>query len=90
MTKKRPKNKQELPSKSGVGKKIVYRDKVVFEFKSGEIKYKNGEGRLKIDTKGYFSFLIKTEKGWQPVKGELLKIKLVKEKKPVGYGKKSV
>ena len=90
MAKRKPKNKQELPSKSGVKKKPVYRDKVVFEFSSENITYKNGEGRLKIDTKGYFSFLIKTDKGWQPVKGELTKLKLVKERKPVGYGKKNV
>lgn len=89
--KKKPKNKQELPSSSGSKKKPVYRDKIIFEFKTEEGIFKNGgEGRLKLDNKGYFTFVIKKEGKWKNVKGVLLKLKLVREiKKTVGSIKKA-
>jgi hypothetical protein len=79
--KKRPKNKQELPAKSGVKNKPVFRDRIIFEFEVNTEVFRNGnEGRLKLDNKGYFTFVIKREGKWQNVKGKLRKLKLIKEK----------
>lgn len=89
--KKRPKNKQELSPKSGVKKKPVMRDRVLFEFESEGNKYRNGgEGRIKLCKDGFLTFVVKNEGKWKNVKGELKKLRLIKERKPVGYLKKNV
>lgn len=90
MAKQRVKNKQELSPKSGTKPKIEYKDKIIFEFESEGVKYKNGGiGRIKIDKDGIMSFLIKIENKWKGVKGKILKLKVVQVKKTAGYGKKS-
>jgi len=80
MKKKRPKNKQEISSFSGVRKKkkIILpenKPKVVFEFIADDGVIYNF-GRLKIDTTGGVSFLINTVTGWKPIKGKLKWIKI--------------
>jgi hypothetical protein len=76
--KKRPKNKQELPSKSGKKRRKILptKDIVEFEFIHNDEKYKNGTGRLKIATDGGISCLIFKDDKWYPVKATLTKIKL--------------
>jgi hypothetical protein len=72
-------------------RKIEYRDRVRFQFVTDSGVYKNDSGRIKIDSKGYLSFLIKKEDKWTPVKGKLEKFKIVKEQKnPVGSTTKTV
>ncbi len=80
--KKRPKNKNEIDSFSGVIKKkkappVQKKPKVTFEFQDEQgITYKTGEGRLKIDKDGGVSFLLSVEDTWKTLKGHIKNIKI--------------
>jgi hypothetical protein len=77
--KRRPRNKQELSSKSGKRVRKILPKKTIVEFEfsyMGKI-YKNGDGaRLKIMDDGGISCLITWEDRWMPVKATLEKIKM--------------
>jgi hypothetical protein len=87
--KKRPKNKQELSSKSGHRPKKELPRKIVVEFsfttKEGVV-YKQPQGRIKVSQDGGVSCLILTEEGWKPVKAILnfikMKTVIIKKKDP--------
>lgn len=72
------KNKNTIPSKSGKKIKKVLPTKTIveFEFEHNDEKYKNGTGRLKVATDGGISCLIFKDDKWYPVKATLLKIKM--------------
>lgn len=80
--KKRPKNKESIPPNSGVRKKPIYKKRVIFEFEREGQVLRNVKDpvRLKVMQDGGISFLIQTEKGWIPIKGDLISIKMVKER----------
>lgn len=85
MSKKRPKNKQEMSSFSGKKKRpaLKYKTRIDFSFKTvDETVYKNGQGRIKITEEGDPQYLIKVNHKWQTVKAELLTLKVVTYVKP--------
>lgn len=87
--KRRPKNKQEISPNSGSRDKKppVFKTKIRFTFTSESITYTNGQGRLKVDTEGFISFLIKDQDKWKNVKGELVSLQ-VKQIKHVAVQRK--
>lgn len=81
--KKKPKNKNEIDSFSGVIKKkkkpLEYKKPMVeFQFTHEGRRYGNNKGRLKIDIHGGVSCLLLLETGWKNVKGILNYIKIKK------------
>jgi len=84
--KRKPKNKNEIDSFSGVlkKKKVVHPEKklkVDFEFVTLDGQhYKGGQGRLKVDLEGGVSFLLKGDISWKSLKGNLLWIRIKKNK----------
>lgn len=79
---RKPKNKNELESFSGVTKKkkvlvVDKKPKVDFIFEDLEGKrYTTADGRIKIDQQGGVSFLLKIEETWKTIKGHLVTIKV--------------
>lgn len=85
MSKKRPKNKQEMSSFSGKKKRpaLKYKTRIDFSFKTeDQTVYKNGQGRIKITENGDPQYLIRVNDKWQTIKAELLTLKVVRYVKP--------
>lgn len=73
------KNKSDIGSNSGTGRKKLLPKKLIveFEFIYEEKKYRIGSGRIKISEEGGISCLIRDENGkWKNIRGVLTYIKL--------------